>query len=72
MDKMLTIEHVAQTLDVTKPTARRLVVTGEIEGFQVGGRGMWRVSEPDLEAYIEREKAKAKARARASREVPVN
>lgn len=57
--KMLTLAQIATVLDVTNPTARALVRSGQIVGFQVGGRGMWRVDPADLQAYIDREKARA-------------
>ncbi|ROR95707.1 excisionase family DNA binding protein [Salana multivorans] len=62
---MLTLADVAEILDVTVPTARSLVRSGEIFGFQVGGRGMWRVESKELDAYVEREKAAAVARREA-------
>lgn len=58
-DRLLTLADVAQILDVTVPTARSLVRDGRIVGFQVGGRGMWRVESSELDAYIERQKAAA-------------
>jgi excisionase family DNA binding protein len=61
-ERMLTLADVAEILDITVPTARSLVRQGEIQGFQVGGRGMWRVESKELDAYIEREKAAAAAR----------
>lgn len=64
---MLTLADVAEILDITIPTARSLVRQGEIEGFQVGGRGMWRVEAIELDAYVAREKAAALAR-RTSRQ----
>ena len=65
--RMLTLADVAEILDITIPTARSLVRGGEIEGFQVGGRGMWRVEAQALDAYVEREKDAAVAR-RTSRQ----
>lgn len=67
-DRMLTLADVAEVLDITVPTARALVRQGEIKGFQVGGRGMWRVESKELDAYIEREKAAAIARREALHE----
>lgn len=61
-ERMLNLADVAEILDVTVPTARSLVRQGEIQGFQVGGRGMWRVESKELDAYVEREKAAAAAR----------
>ncbi|PFG20324.1 helix-turn-helix domain-containing protein [Serinibacter salmoneus] len=67
-ERMLTLADVAEVLDITVPTARALVRQGEIKGFQVGGRGMWRVESKELDAYIEREKAAATARREALHE----
>lgn len=61
-ERMLKLADVAEILDITVPTARALVRDGEIQGFQVGGRGMWRVEAKELEAYVEREKAAAAER----------
>lgn len=66
-ERMLNLSDVAEILDITVPTARALVRDGEILGFQVGGRGMWRVESRELQAYVQREKEKAAAR-RASRQ----
>lgn len=61
-DRMLTLADVAEILDITIPTARALLRSGDIHGFQVGNRGMWRVESMELDAYIQREKAAAAAR----------
>lgn len=60
-EKALTIEEIGVRLDVTPPTVRALVRSGDLEGFQVGPRGLWRVEPKDLEAYIARRKAIAAA-----------
>ena len=60
--KMLTLEGVAKVLGVTPATARSLVHSGEIVGFQIGGRGIWRVDPADLTEFINREKARAQQR----------
>lgn len=61
-DRILTLADVARVLGITVPTARGLVRRGEIQGFQVGGRGMWRVEQSELDAYVQREKAIAASR----------
>ncbi|WP_306900535.1 helix-turn-helix domain-containing protein [Arthrobacter sp. B1I2] len=48
------MSQVADELFVGLPTVRQLLGTGELRGFQVGGRGLWRVAVKDLEDYIER------------------
>ena len=62
--QMLTLRKVAAVLGLTPTTARDFVRSGEIAGFQVGARGMWRVDPVDLQAYIDREKARAEQRHR--------
>lgn len=52
--RFLTMEQVAEELNVGVPLVRALLRTGEMRGLQVGGRGMWRVSTADLEDYLQR------------------
>lgn len=51
--RFLTIEQVAQELNVGEPLIRAMLKTGELRGIQVGGRGVWRIGIVDLDAYIE-------------------
>lgn len=50
--RFLTVEQVAEQLNVGVPLVRAPVRTGELRGFQVGGRGLWRIGSVDLEDYI--------------------
>lgn len=50
--RFLTIEQVAEELNVGTPSVRALLKTGELRGIQVGGRGMWRIARLDVEDYI--------------------
>ncbi|GAA3399432.1 helix-turn-helix domain-containing protein [Pseudarthrobacter polychromogenes] len=50
--RFLTIEQVAEELNVGLPMVRSLVKTGELRALQVGGRRVWRVGAQDLEDYI--------------------
>lgn len=52
--RFLTIEQVAQELNVGEPLIRALLKSGEMRGIQVGGRGVWRIGTADLDAYVER------------------
>ncbi|WP_104140910.1 helix-turn-helix domain-containing protein [Arthrobacter sp. ZGTC131] len=52
--KMLTLSEVREILNVGMPTLYALLSSGELRGVQLGGRRMWRVSEEDLAAYLER------------------
>jgi prophage regulatory protein len=51
--RFLTIEQVAEELNVGVPSIRALLKTGELRGIQVGGRGVWRVARQDVEDYID-------------------
>lgn len=52
--KLLTLAQVQEILNVGMPALRALLSSGELRGVQLGGRRMWRVSEDDLGAYLER------------------
>jgi excisionase family DNA binding protein len=51
--RFLTIEQVAQELNVGEPLIRAMLKSGELRGMQIGGRGVWRIGIADLDAYIE-------------------
>lgn len=51
--RFLTIDQVAQELNVGEPLVRAMLKSGELRGIQVGGRGAWRIGVADIEAYIE-------------------
>lgn len=51
--RFLTIEQVSEELNVGAPAIRSLLKTGELRGIQIGGRGIWRISREDLEAYVQ-------------------
>lgn len=50
--RFLTVEQVAEELNVGLPMVRALLKSGELRGIQIGGRGMWRIATADLEDYI--------------------
>jgi excisionase family DNA binding protein len=50
--RFLTIEQVAEELNVGQPLVRALLRSGELRGMQIGGRGIWRVASTDVEDYI--------------------
>lgn len=51
--RMLTLEEVQEILNLGKPLVYALVKSGELKAIQVGGRGIWRVRQDDLAAYID-------------------
>lgn len=50
--RFLTVEQVAEELNVKESLVRGLIKTGELRALQVGGRGLWRVGRQDVEDYI--------------------
>lgn len=53
LSKMLTLEQVQEILNVKSSLVYALVRSGQLPAGQFGGRGIWRVRESDLAAYIE-------------------
>ena len=51
--KMLTIDDVQEILNLGKPMVYALLRSGELRGAQFGPRGIWRISQDDLTAYID-------------------
>ena len=51
--RMLTLDEVQEVLNLGKPLVYALVKSGELRAAQFGGRGIWRVREDDLAAYID-------------------
>jgi len=62
----LTANDVAETLKVDVRVVWGLLKSGELRGFQVGGRKMWRIEAGALEDYIARQYE------RTARETSVN
>lgn len=50
--RFLTIEQVADELNVGLPQVRALLRSGELRGIQIGPRGLWRIGRVDLEDFI--------------------
>lgn len=50
--RFLTIEQVAEELNVKQSLVRALLRNGELRGIQIGGRGLWRIGAADLEEYV--------------------
>ncbi len=53
-DRFLTLEDVADILNITGSQIYALVRGGELRAVKIGGRGQWRVEREQLEAYIAR------------------
>ncbi|MDQ0664676.1 excisionase family DNA binding protein [Arthrobacter ulcerisalmonis] len=50
--RFLTLAQVADELNVKQSLVQGLIRTGELRGFQVGGRGLWRIGPQDVEDYV--------------------
>jgi excisionase family DNA binding protein len=59
--RFLTLDDVAETLNVSWAQAYALVRRKEIIAIQIGGRGQWRVEVDELERFIQQKYAEARA-----------
>jgi excisionase family DNA binding protein len=59
---MLSLEQVQEVLNMKAPLVYSLVRSGELKAGQFGGRGIWRVRQDDLLAYIDAAYAKTAER----------
>jgi excisionase family DNA binding protein len=53
-ERFLTLNDVAEILNISLSQTYALVRSGELEAIKIGGRGQWRVERTKLETYIER------------------
>ncbi len=53
--RFLSIPDVAEVLNVSVRQVRSLLSSGELRGIQIGGRGVWRIEDAELERYIARQ-----------------
>ena len=59
--RFLTLDDVAEILNVSWSQAYALVRRKELIAIQIGGRGQWRVENEELERFIARKYAEARA-----------
>jgi excisionase family DNA binding protein len=59
--RFLTLDDVAEILNVSWSQAYALVRRRELIAIQIGGRGQWRVEVEELERFIQRKYAEARA-----------
>lgn len=52
--RFLTLQDVAEILNVSASQAYALVRSGDLRAVKLGGRGQWRVEQAELEAFIQR------------------
>ncbi|NOJ61387.1 helix-turn-helix domain-containing protein [Arthrobacter sp. 260] len=51
--RYLTVEQAAVHLNVRRPLVQALLKSGELRGFQIGGRNTWRIGLDDIDNYVE-------------------
>jgi excisionase family DNA binding protein len=69
LPRMLSLEQVQEVLNMKAPQVYSLVRSGDLNAAQFGGRGVWRVRQDDLLAYIDAAYAKTAERI-ASGQIP--
>jgi excisionase family DNA binding protein len=57
--RFLTLDDVAEILNVSWSQAYAMVRRRELRAIQVGGRGQWRVEKDELERFIQQKYAEA-------------
>ena len=70
--RFLTLDDVAEILNVSWSQAYALVRRKELIAIQIGGRGQWRVEKDELERFIQQKYAEARASAGADEPVPAD
>jgi excisionase family DNA binding protein len=53
-EKVLTVNQVAERLQVNVQTVRRWLREGDLVGIPLGGRSGWRVSQSELQGFLDR------------------
>lgn len=53
--RFYTLKDVSDVLNVSSRQVRTLLLSGDLRGIQVGGRGEWRIEHDELEKYIARQ-----------------
>ena len=59
--RFLTLDDVAEILNVSHAQVYALVKRREIVAIQIGGRGQWRVEVDELERFLQQKYAEARA-----------
>ena len=68
--RFLTLDDVAEILNVSWSQAYALVRRKDLIAIQIGGRGQWRVEKDELERFIQQKYAEARASTAADDTVP--
>lgn len=60
--RLYTPDQVAEILQVSVPTIKRWLLSGELPGLKIGPAGQWRVRSDELAKYIETRQWRGEAR----------
>lgn len=55
--RVLTVQQVADRLQVNVETVRRLLRSGDLPGWRIGGRAGYRIFESHLEEFLDKRRA---------------
>lgn len=58
VDRIYTLEEAADVLKIKPRTLRQWVSDGKVKAFKMGDRGLIRIHEEDLQAFIDQERRK--------------
>jgi|GEM_PF-1235217 excisionase family DNA binding protein len=58
VDRIYTLEEAADVLKIKPRTLRQWVTDGKIKAFKMGDRGLIRIHEEDLQAFIDQARGK--------------
>ena len=70
MPRFMTLTDVAEELQISTAAVRTMVFKGELEAFQIGGRGQWRVDTQKFEEFIEQLHAEQRQRVENEQQQP--
>jgi excisionase family DNA binding protein len=65
-EKVLTVNQVAARLQVNVQTVRRWLRQGDLIGTPLGGRSGWRVSESEVQGFLDRRRMDARETGKAA------
>ena len=65
-ESMLTVSQIAKRLNVDPQTVRRWLRDEQLIGIPFGGKTGWRVSELELQAFLDRRRLAAKETGKAA------
>ena len=60
LPRFLQLADVAEILNISASQTYALVRSGDLPAIKIGGRGQWRVSEADLEEYIQQQRVETR------------